>query len=517
VVGPAIIAALTLPALASRIDDLFENNRLIGSVGYYNGEAAFLLVPFWAAVYLTGSRRVNPILRSLILAGAVLSVEVAVLTQSRGAMVGMAISLPIFFLISGQRLRGFFALAPVALALFITFPGLNAVYLAFLDEKSAQTAFEQVLPTVLLTVTGAGLYGLLWGLVDRRWQLPSSVTRVIGGITLISSIAVLVFGVVAFTEHVGNPVTWGEQSWEAFKNDDTTNQEESRYLAASGSGRYTFWQVAWTDFAAHPLLGVGTHNYEATYYQLREQPVGYIRQPHSLPLEVLSERGIVGGVLFFGFLATCLAAGLRRRFRNLGAEGKAQVGAMVAAVSYWFVHSSAEWFWQMPAVTLPIIIYLALLVVSWHQVEEAPQARWPGRAVGAGVAMLVIIAIVPLYATERYLVQSRDALITMNNPWVALEAVESAQWFNPVNPQLAQREGRLRTLIGDWPQAEEAYREAIRENPEHYVPYVFLARLHEQTGETEEALEAYRQALALNPLDEQLNQEVSQFEASADR
>ena len=97
-----------------------------------------------------------------------------------------------------------------------------------------------------------------------------------------------------------------------------------------------------------------------------------------------------------------------------------------------------------------------------------------------------------------------------------MEAVENAQRFNPVDPGLAQREGRLSALIGDWPRAEEAYREAIRENPEHYAPYVFLASLYEETGETEEALEAYRQALALNPLDEELHQKVAQLEAIAE-
>ena len=101
------------------------------------------MVPLWAAVYLAGSRRVNPILRGLVLAGAVLSVEVAVLTQSRGAMVAMAVSLPVFFLLSGQRLRGLFALAPIAVALLGTFPGLNEVYLAFLNEESAAAAIER--------------------------------------------------------------------------------------------------------------------------------------------------------------------------------------------------------------------------------------------------------------------------------------------------------------------------------------------------------------------------------------
>src|SRR5215211_6026366 len=195
------------------------------------------------------------------------------------------------------------------------------------------------------------------------------------------------------------------------------------------------WQVALEDFASRPLLGIGTHNYEATYYQLRENEVGYLRQPHSLPLEVLTERGLIGGILFFGFLATCLGSGLWQRFKNLGPEGKGQVGAMVAAIAYWFVHSSGEWFWQFPAVTLPAVVYLAMLVGPWGQLEVV-SARWPLRLVGAGVAILAVAAVAPLYAADRYLEQSRAS----TNPPEALEAVERAQRFNPARPQLHQQE-----------------------------------------------------------------------------
>src|SRR5215218_7851526 len=88
VMGPAIVAALTLLSLTPpRIEELFDNSRLEGTVGYRNGEAAFLLVSFWASVYVAGSRSINPVLRGLVLAGTVLSVDLAVLTQSRGAMV----------------------------------------------------------------------------------------------------------------------------------------------------------------------------------------------------------------------------------------------------------------------------------------------------------------------------------------------------------------------------------------------------------------------------------------------
>ncbi len=235
-----------------------------------------------------------------------------------------------------------------------------------------------------------------------------------------------------------------------------------------------------------------------------------MRQPHILPLEVLAERGVVGGALFFGFLGVCLTAGLRRRFGGLNTEGKALVGAVVAAVVYWFVHSSAEWFWQMPAVTLPAVVYLAVLVTPWHRAESGP-SRWPARIGLALVAVLAAVVVVPLYVADRYLEQS----YATTNPWVALENVERAQRFNPVNPQLRQREAELAIQIGNWPRVVEAYHEAARLNPEHYAPYALLAKFHEQRGETEEALIHYREALALNPLDRELAQSITRLETES--
>src|SRR5215207_2261859 len=505
--GPAVVAALTWFALTpTRIEELFQDNRLEGTVGYYNGEAAFFLVPFWVAIYVAGSRSVNPILRGLILGGATLGVDLAVLTQSRGAMVAIAVSLPVFFLISGQRLRGFFALAPAAIALLFTFPGLNEVYLAFVNGESAPAAVRAVLPAVWLTTLGVGLYGTLWGFLDRRWELTSSATRPLGGVALACGAVVLIFALAAASEQAGDPVSWANQRWEAFKNDDTSGHEQSRFLAASGSGRYTLWRVASEDFASHPLLGVGTYNYEATYYQLREKGVGWVRQPHILPLEVLSERGIIGGVLFFGFLITCLGAGLWKRFGRLGSEVKGHVGAMVAAITYWFVHSSAEWFWQLPAVTLPAIIYLALLVGPWQPLRTRI-TRWPLRLVGAGAAALALVAVAPLYAADLYLMQSRSS----TDPDETLEALESAQRLNPVRPELPQREAALAVRSGEWERAEDALQYSARLNPDHYAQYEFLAQLYELRGDKEGALSYYREALALNPLDPDLKQRVSEL------
>ena len=497
VLGPSTVAALTLLALVPRIGDLFDNDRLVGSVGYYNGEAAFLLVPFWVAVYLGGSPATGMLVRGLVLAGATLCVEVATLTQSRGALVAMVVSLPVFFLLSGQRLRGLFALAPMAAALYFAFPGLNEVYLAFLNDGDVAAVLGRVVPTVWITAALVGLYGLLWGLADSLLQPPAWAVRATGGAVLVALMLLAVFGGIYFAERLGDPVAYASQKWEAFKTDDTAGQDQSRYLSASGSGRYVLWQVAWQDFEARPIFGVGTHNYEATYYRLRERPVGYVRQPHMLPLEVLSERGVVGGVLFFGFLAVSLGAGLRGRFGSLNAEGKAMAGAAISAVAYWFVHSSAEWFWQMPAVTLPAIFYLAMLATPWRRRPPQDVLGWPARLVVTICVLGMAVSVIPLYAADHYLQRSYSS----SGSAEALAHVERAQRFNPVNSRLSLWEAELAFRSGDVDRAVKAYREGIRLNPEHYAPYALLAALYEVTGERERASYLYDEARSRNPLD----------------
>lgn len=503
VIGPAIISTFTLQALGTRSGELFEHNRLAGTVGYYNGEAAFLLVSFWIAMYLGSSRHVNPVLRGVVLAGAVISTDLAILTQSRGAMVAMSVSLLIFFLLSGQRLRGLLAFVPIVVTTFVAFPGLNDVYLALLHTGDGGAALHRVLPIVWLTAAGVGLYGFCWGLVDLRWTPQTNIVRITGAIVLVGCLIAFTVGATVLVEHVGNPAVVAQQKWEAFKTNDTAGQGQSRFLSASGSGRYILWQVAWKDFSAHPILGVGTQNYEATFYQLREPPATWhVKQPHMLSLEILSERGIVGGALFFSFLATCLVAGLWERFRSLRSEGRAQVGALVAAIAYWFVHSNAEWFWQLPAVTLPAIVYLALLVSPWHAEESTPDLlKWPLRMGGIGISVLAVLIVSPLYVSDRYLAQS----YTTADPRKALAMVAHAQQYNPLDPQLPQRIATLSMRMGNSRRAQGAYLREIRLNPEHYAPYALLARFYQKSGQFEKASIYYRKALALNPLDKGLN------------
>ena len=91
---------------------LFENDRLFRTVQYYNGEAAFLLVPFSGAVHLW------PAPGGSTQSYATLCSRSRPLRNRRcprplaGAMVARPYRSRFFFVLSGQRLRCFLAPAP---------------------------------------------------------------------------------------------------------------------------------------------------------------------------------------------------------------------------------------------------------------------------------------------------------------------------------------------------------------------------------------------------------------------
>lgn len=130
------------------------------------------------------------------------------------------------------------------------------------------------------------------------------------------------------------------------------------------------------------------------------------------------------------------------------------------------------------------------------------------RALGGAVAVVAIAAITPLYVADLYLQRAEGS----ESPRVALRNLERAQEINPVDPWLARREAELALWSGAWPRAREAYRRAIRLNPEHYAPYYQLAQLNEGLGAREKALSLYRKASSLNPLNKEVKRHLTQLE-----
>ncbi|MEK6750945.1 MAG: O-antigen ligase family protein [Chloroflexota bacterium] len=141
------------------------------------------------------------------------------------------------------------------------------------------------------------------------------------------------------------------------------------YQDSSLQGRSSVMLSGLTMFAYNPLLGVGASNF-MNNYQKYNQIVGLEfkygeREAHSLYTQILAETGILGGVSFFGIMASLLSglAKTVKSIQNLPAYKSyihwvvslqvAIVGYLVAAT---FLHDAfIRYFWILVALALTAI------------------------------------------------------------------------------------------------------------------------------------------------------------------
>lgn len=123
-------------------------------------------------------------------------------------------------------------------------------------------------------------------------------------------------------------------------------------------GRLSEMRVAYEQWKTHPYLGVGLANYEhhfQTYsYDLGTKLYNDDRAAHSMYLELLAERGIIGLIGFVlaiaGILITVLYHGVSRLHSGAGVQGRLMLAMVVSALAYYLsamllhdVHSSPVW------------------------------------------------------------------------------------------------------------------------------------------------------------------------------
>lgn len=375
---------------ADSLVDLFIENRFSYPVSYPNNAAALFLIAFWPLMWLAAGPQERPIVRGLSLGIATGLLGLTVLTQSRGAIWSLALTFVITLIVSPARLRTLlYLLIPGALLLY-GFPILNRYWVEGPDVVGGGLAVR----TLLIMCLAAGVVGMMPAYLERRVRIGRRAMITIRTVVLIAVIVACVYGAFAFTNSVGGPINWASQAWKQFTGQVSDTEQDAsettRLATISSSGRVDIWRVAWNGFQGAPILGVGADNFIFQYDRFRSVETSKPQHAHSIELQVLGETGVIGGILAFG--AVLLALGgvmwprcvagwlnarrwwLRIRRDAARPEPESRVGegrwgthstsfgwemALVAGVSYWIIHASVDWLWQMAGVTLPAIMLLA--------------------------------------------------------------------------------------------------------------------------------------------------------------
>jgi tetratricopeptide (TPR) repeat protein len=500
--GVVAIAALALLRMLVEGSELFLAGRLNLPLGYRNATAALFAFALWPLLGVAARRGVQSGLRAAAFAAAVLMLGLAFVTQSRGVLLGVAAGGLVAVLIGPDRVRRLWLAIAAVAAVAIASGGLLTPFDAFDAGEVVGDSDVRSAALTLLALTGASfLFALLLAVLDNGLRAQLLERMRVRQVATGALVVLVVLAAGATLVKIGNPVSYADEKVDEFTNleADTTGEGGVR-LGTVGGQRYDLYRIAWDQFLDQPLVGSGEGSYEFAYYRERQTDRN-LNNPHSLPLSLLSETGLLGAGLFAAWLiATGLAiAGAARRARGWG---QLWVAGLAAAGATLLAQSIVDWLWLLPG--LFALAALALGVAAAEEadpVAEAGGIRGGGvvRALVAGALALVIVALTLLFVSDVYLRKARVEAVA--SPQAALDSARTAESLNPlsVNPLYVQASA-LETQ-GDRAGARAALREALAQEPGNFVTLALLGDLETRAAELRQARVYYRRALRLNPLD----------------
>jgi hypothetical protein len=393
-----LAGALCVWALAAKVipgiyGDYGRLARLRYPLGYWNELALLGAASVALGLWLAGRRED----RRARLGGTLLlyaALVVVVLTYSRVGVVLSVAAAVAWLALDRERLL---AIGPLAVAWVVgalvagaglLLPGVSK------DGEAHGTRVQDGLAFGLVLVVGGVAVVLALRFLSAR-SVDRRLARNVAAVLVAVALAALVASVV----RAGGPAGFVRDRWHEFSNpvSSQVSNTPGRFASASSSNRWRWWQEAWNAFADHPLQGTGAGTFGLTDRTHRRSTLAVV-EPHSLPLQDLSETGIVG-FLLGGAVAVAGALVILRRERSPA------VVALGLAFAVCVVHALVDIDWDYIAVEGPLLMMVGALAAR-PSGSGGPRPRW------ALVGVIAVAAVAGLYS--------------LASPWLAGERLGAA-------------------------------------------------------------------------------------------
>ncbi len=502
------LAAVVILTFVNSLHDgvgQFLAGRLNDPVGYRNATAALMAMAFWPLVCLAAQRAPNPLLRAAAFSVATTALGLAYLTQSRGVLIGFGCGAVVALALGPDRLRRAWLTIMAVAGVAIVSGRLLNPYDVFLDTaKDSAAAIDSAMHALAVLTVASFAVALVLALFDGGVRISESAQRAVGRVAAALLVLLTVGAIVGGLVVVGDPVQLVRDKASEFKQLETLAPGETRLGSTSGQ-RYDLWRVALNDFKAKPVTGVGEGSYPHRYYVQRKTDRN-LSTPHSLPIAVLAETGLVGLLLLLAIPIAAIVA-VARGWRALPRAARRPASALLATAAVMLGQASVDWLWQIPAMAGLGLICLALGVAIVTAPETAPapvKARLPLRILGIAVPGLAALLVAAIYLSDLDVRLARAD--RTSTPQQQLETARTAQKLNPLAlPPRYLQAGALESL-GRRPAARRELLAALDREPDNFVTMALIGDLEVRAGRPRRARAWYRRALALNPIDVGLRQ-----------
>jgi hypothetical protein len=475
----------------SEVLEIFHLDRLSDPLDYWNAVATWGAMA--VAVGLAWSAHADRVLtRGLALACVPVAALSVYFTYSRGGAIGIAVAILAVIALSRNRftvvVHALAAAAATAMAIAVARDHPDLVH---------STGGSGGPATALVLAIGClgcgGFTAVTRSAQMDRLRLSRSAMRV-----LAPPVALLLLTLtVAFGHGIAS------RAWHEFAHQRTVGAaaDPTERLTTTAGSRYEIWDSALDAFRGEPLHGTGPGTFEFQWSR-DAKSTEFVRDAHSLYLEVLAELGLPGLILLAGFLGGLLALALRARYL-LGREGDIAASiAMTALFVVFLVQAGFDWMWEETAVAVLAIGAIAVAGAGGSLRLGRSQRRLGGpayRAVLVAVAALACMAQVPgLVSTQR--VRASEAALDAGKPEraheLAQEAVDAESWaatpyvHRALASEAQRRYGAAAADVG----------RAIRREPTNWRHPLLLARIEIELGDRKRAVSAFRRGEALRPL-----------------
>jgi hypothetical protein len=495
VAAVAVVSTIVIGTGTHALRYLHDDGTLLYPIGYRNANAAFWLIGAWPLLILAVRSRIAWPLRAAMLAAVTMLAELTILCQSRGSLPAAAISLAIVVLLSRQALKtALFALVAAIPAIPATPALLKVFQHGTADAGSIPLLHHSAVAILLSTLGSLALASLVLGLGERNVSLAPRTTRQLSWIGGAVVVVVVVIAGAVFVAHEGGPAKFVDQRVSELKEGTPDLRSQgARFGVNIASNRGDIWRVALDEWEEDPIRGGGAGSWQVKY--LRDKTVYTpAEDPHSVEMLMLSEFGLPGFLLFFGFLGGAVLAAWRSR--RLGPASVTLAAGALAAAAQWFVQASYDWLFFYPGVTAPAIFLLgAAAAPAAHR--NAARLRAAPLAACLGAVLVVAVAAGALFLSVRYTDQAANEWRT--DLGAAYADFDNAASLDPFAVEPLLSKGAVAREVGDTKTAVRSFEEALERQSDNFSAH-YLLGLTLTRSRPRQALAQLAVAHRLNPL-----------------
>ncbi len=200
------------------------------------------------------------------------------------------------------------------------------------------------------------------------------------------------------------------------------------FLPSSVEGRWNFWQVGGRLFESNPIHGYGLGTFYLAYYQEYAGNRWYARFAHNHYLQTAAELGIVGVLLFGGFLLT-LFLRIRKKMKQ-GCLPDYFPGILVGLTAF-LLHIGIDFSWNFPGVT-GIFFAMAGVAVTETNYKHRSALKLSPRF---GLVVLPLLVILTGWKLSSGILYAKGVqAASQANLVTSTRYYETANSFYPINP-----------------------------------------------------------------------------------